>query len=151
MNIEDRDDRYMIGIRIIKTVNGVPYEGEVIKYCDQYYKIKYSDNDVEDLTHYQVTKYLKNKPLRQRQRKRNRKRSSLVQTNLWGQQLDSFECEYFGDFYPSRVRSNSIIVTYQNIGQQPQFSWEYKSLEMSKAFRDSKTSVALYTETGLNQ
>ena len=70
-NIEDREDRFIIGAKIIKKFSGVAYEGHIIKYEDQYYKIKYSDGDSEDLTHYQVSRFLKNKP-KNRQRRRNR-------------------------------------------------------------------------------
>ena len=141
----------MVGTKIIKRFNGVAYEGYISKYHERFYVIKYSDGKTEQLTHYKVSKSLKNKIKKGRQRRRNRARSSLVQSNLWGERIASNDSESFGDIFPISIERNHIIVTYQNIGQQPQFSHFNKSEETSKAFRGSNASLAMYTETGLNQ
>ena len=93
---------------------------------------------------------------RQRRRKRQvetiqRFKNNLVQTNLKGEQIPTKDSEFFGHFYPDRINTNCSIITYQNIGQQPRFGFTFKSKETSKAFKNSKASVAMYNETGLNE
>lgn len=46
----------MIGTKIKKDFNGVKYKGYIKKYNDLFYKIKYLDNDQEDLNHYKVSR-----------------------------------------------------------------------------------------------
>jgi len=112
--IEEREDRFIIGTRIIKKFSGVPYEGKIVGYNGQWYRVKFTDDDKEDLTHYQIRIRLKNRIKMPRERRRKRQRDTLVQTNLRGQQLPSSDSEIFGHAYPTRINDNCSIITYQN-------------------------------------
>ena len=69
IQIKKRNDKFKLGTRFIRKINNVPYEGKVIGHRDQYYEVIYSDNDNEELTHYQIRILLKNKIKTGRERK----------------------------------------------------------------------------------
>ncbi len=50
--------RYNIGTPIIKKFNGIPYNGNVVSDNGRWYKIKYEDDDEEELTHREMTTYV---------------------------------------------------------------------------------------------
>jgi hypothetical protein len=49
---------YNVGTSLIKYWEGIPYTGKITSNTGQYYKVKYDDNDEEELTHREVTKYV---------------------------------------------------------------------------------------------
>ena len=48
--------RYDIRTPIIKNFNGIPYNGNVVSDNGCWYKIKYEDDDEENLTHHEMKK-----------------------------------------------------------------------------------------------
>ena len=54
--------QYLIGTRIIKEFEGVPYKGTVIFFNGTYYQILYSDKDCKEFMEAQVRQHLKNPP-----------------------------------------------------------------------------------------
>jgi hypothetical protein len=57
-NKKTTNGKHPIGTRLIKYWDGKPYMGMVISNTGTYYKIKYEDNDEEELNHTEVTKYI---------------------------------------------------------------------------------------------
>jgi hypothetical protein len=57
-NKKTTNERHPIGTRINKNWDGKPYMGTVISNTGTYYKKKYEDNDEEELSHTEVTKYM---------------------------------------------------------------------------------------------
>ena len=57
----------------------------------------------------------------------------------------------FWHLYPSIPNDNFSIITFQNTGQQPRFSSQWKSVQTAKAFEISKASVTFYTKCSLNE
>ena len=121
----DGNDIYVLGTKIIKKFNGVPYEG-IVQYYDKinkWYKIRYEeDGDEEEMDHNEVTKHLKFKKQsrKRRQRARSRKnKNSGGQRNLQGELIAEKDSDVFGDEYPEQIAENCSIITYQNVGQQP--------------------------------
>ena len=76
---------------------------------------------------------------------------NLVQSNLQGEQIPAKDSKLFGHSYPMGINNNYSIITYQNTDQQSQYGNIWKSREISRAFKNSRASVAIYTETGLNE
>ena len=76
---------------------------------------------------------------------------NLIQSNLQGEQIPAKDSEMFGHSYPTRINNNYSIITYQNTSQQPKYGNSYKSKETLRAFKNSRSSVAMYTEIGLNE
>ena len=74
----------------------------------------------------------------------------LVQTDMHGFNLSEKDSEVFGHNYPKKPFENSSIITFQNVGQLPQSMYGRKSIQMSKAFKDSKANIALYAEPSSN-
>ena len=146
---EDQDqitNRYRIGTKILKRFeDGHVYKGEVVSYNGSFYRIYYNvDNDSEDMDHSKVKKYLKYKQTTQSSG------SSLVQRTLTGDQITIINSEIFGHEYPSKPNDNCTIITFQNIGPQPQSAYLLTANLTAHAFKVSKASVALYSEYGLN-
>jgi hypothetical protein len=50
--------RYDIGTTLTKSWEGIPYNGKIISDNGRWYKVQYDDNDEEQLTHREVTKYV---------------------------------------------------------------------------------------------
>lgn len=50
--------RYDVGTTLTKSWDGIPYTGKIISDNGRWYKIKYDDDDEEQLTHREVTKYV---------------------------------------------------------------------------------------------
>ena len=157
-NIEERTDKFIIGTKVIIKINKVPYEGKIIGYKNSYYKIRYNDDKETELSHQKVSSNLKDQILTSRQRRRKRQVDlverqvkNLVQSNLQGEQIPAKDSELFGHSYPTRINNNCSIITYQNTGQQPKYGFYWKAKETSRAFKNSRASVAMYTETGLNE
>ena len=130
----------------------------MIGYENKHYKIKYNDEEEVKMTHQEIKINLKYQTLTSRQRRKKRQvetiqryKNTLVQTNLRGEQIPAKDSEFFGHSYPARIHTNCSIITYQNIGQQPRIGFNFKSRETSKAFKNSRASVAMYNETGLNE
>jgi hypothetical protein len=48
-----------VGTRLTKYRDGKPYLGTVVNNTDTYYKIKYDDNDEEEMNHTEVTKHIR--------------------------------------------------------------------------------------------
>ena len=144
---EDQDqitNRYRIGTKILKRFDdGHVYEGAVVGYNGSFYRIYYNaDNDSEDMDHSEVKKYLKYK------RTTQSSGSSLVQRTLTGDQITLIDSETFGHEYPSKPNDNCTIITFQNIGPQPQSAHSLTANLTAQAFKVSKASVALYAEHG---
>ena len=117
IDVENRTDKFIIGTKIIKKLNGVPYEGKVIGYNKSKYKIRYTDNDEEELGHQTVQSSLKNLIRTSRQKRRKRQIETLVQSNLRREQIPAKDSELFVHSYPTRIITNCCIITYQNTGQ----------------------------------
>ena len=146
--LECNNNIYICGTKIIKNFEGVLNEGYVKSYdsVSKRYRIMYEEREEEYMTHNEVKNHLKSKRIR-RGRVRTRNISSLRgQTNLFGDVLSSSDSNKFGDEFPEHPNENCSIITYQNIGQQPESAYERKSRETAKAFKMSKASIALYTE-----
>lgn len=114
-----------------------------------YCKITYSDGDQEELDHDEVNNFLENKNADNYETEQGNERR-LVQTNMHGFNLSEKDSEVFGHNYPKKPFENSSIITFQNVGQLPQSMYGRKSIQMSKAFKDSKANIALYAEPSLN-
>lgn len=143
--------KFMIGTKIIKKFNDVPYEGQIIGYDGKYYCVHYaSNNNIKDMTQSQVQRHLKNRQPRRCKRytfsgKRYR------QKTLLGEILQEKDSEAYGHNYPQRNRPNCSLITYQNIGKQDQSYNTQRSKDVARVFKASQASVALYAETGLNE
>ena len=74
----------------------------------------------------------------------------FVQTDLHGERMPEKDSKAFGRNYPNKPFDNSSIITFQNIGRLPKSAFGHKSIQMSKAFKDSKASIALYAEPSIN-
>ena len=138
---------YFSGTKIIKMFEGVYNEGTVKYYKSENkkYRVVYENGEEEDLTHNEIKNNLKVKR-RRRGRVRTRNITSVYgQRNLHGEVLTSKDSDTFGDEFPKSPETNCSIITYQNIGQQPQSRYERKAIETSKAFRMSKASIACNT------
>ena len=61
------------------------------------------------------------------------------------------DSDVFGHNYPISPGDNSTIITFQNTGPQPASSYAHKAVQIARAFKESKASVALYAETSLNE
>ena len=149
--LECNNNIYICGTKIIKNFEGVINEGYVKSYdsVSKRYRIMYEEREEEYMTHNEVRNHLKSKRIR-RGRGRTRNISSLNgQTNLFGDVLSSSNSNKFGDEFPEHPNENCSIITYQNIGQQPESAYERKSRETAKAFKMSKASIALYTELSI--
>ncbi len=84
----------------------------------------YEEREEEFMTHNEVKKHLKSKRIR-RGRVRTRNISSLRgQRNLFGDLLSLSDSNTFGDEFPESPAENCSIITYQNIGQQPELAYE---------------------------
>ena len=144
---EQLTSRYRIGTKILKRFeDGKLYEGKVVGYKDNFYRIYYdADNDSEDMDHDEVRKYLKYK------RTTQSVGSSLVQRTLAGDVITIIDSETFGHEYPSKPNDNCTVITFQNIGPQPQSAYSITANLTATAFKVSKASVALYAEHGLNE
>jgi hypothetical protein len=57
-NEEDNSNKFSIGTLITKYWEGTPYTGIVTGNTGKYYKIRYKDNDEEELNHTEVRKYM---------------------------------------------------------------------------------------------
>jgi hypothetical protein len=56
-NTTDKTRQHSIGTKVMKYWNGLPYQGIVTNNKGKYYRIRYEDNDEEELNHGEVTKY----------------------------------------------------------------------------------------------
>ena len=70
----------------------------------------------------------------------------LVQTDLHGDTIPEKDSEVFGHNFPVKLFDNCSIITFQNIGGLPRNLRSFKNHQMSKAFKESKASIALYAE-----
>jgi hypothetical protein len=50
--------RFDVGTSLIKYWDGIPYNGKITSKTGRYYQVKYGDNDEEELTHREVSKYV---------------------------------------------------------------------------------------------
>jgi hypothetical protein len=50
--------RFDVGTSLIKYWDGIPFSGKIASNTGRYYKVKYDDNDEEQLTHREVSKYV---------------------------------------------------------------------------------------------
>lgn len=107
----------------------------------------YNNGEEEDLSQSEIRTNLKSK---RRRRNRTRNNTSLLgQRNLHSKVPSSKDSDAFGDEFPKSPEENCSIITYQNIGQQPQQRYDKKAINTSKAFKKSKVTVALYTELSI--
>jgi hypothetical protein len=58
-NKNTTNGKHSIGTELTKFWDDKPYTGTVISNTDTYYKIKYDDNDKEEMNHIEVTKYIR--------------------------------------------------------------------------------------------
>ena len=100
--------QYLIGTRIIKEFEGVPYKGTVIFFNGTYYQILYSDKDCEEFSEAQVRQHLKNPPPRQQKRYRI-SGPRFMQTTLSGKILDEKDSEVFGHNFPARTKITVLL------------------------------------------
>ena len=137
----------------MKKLNGVVLEGQVTVYNSNRdeYKIRYVDGSEENMNHRQVNSYIKRHKRNRRSIVRNAAKATpvLEQTNLYGETLSAKDSNTFGDVYPKQPEENCSIITYQNTGQQPFYRYDMKAIKTSKAFRESKASIALYAEVSI--
>ena len=70
----------------------------------------------------------------------------LTQANLHGIAISASDSEHFGHNFPSTPGTNTTIVTFQNIGQQPNDATTSKSTHNDRAFRSSNAGVALFAK-----
>ena len=75
----------------------------------------------------------------------------LTQSNLHGVAISASDSEHFGHNFPSTPGTNTTIVAFHNIGQQPNYATKSKSTHNARAFRSSNAGVALFAEHGLNE
>ena len=75
----------------------------------------------------------------------------LAQANLDGISISVSDSEHFGHNFPLILSTNTTIVTFQNIGQQPNEATKSKSTHTNRAFRSSNVSMALFAKYGLNE
>ena len=154
-NNRDRNDtednpRFRIGTAILKVFDGITFRGTISKRFDgMFYTITYSDGDHEEMDHEEVERLLENRNADNYETGQNNTRT-LVQTDMHGYSLPEKDSEAFGHNYPSRPFDNSSIITFQNIGRLPRSAFGHKSIQMSRAFRDSKANIAMYAEPSLN-
>ena len=137
-----------------KKFGAINYNGFIRSYDEskKKYVVQYKNrNDTEDLSHNEVTKIIDTDPTRRRRRDRIRNRTNLDQQDLHGETLTAKDSDVFGNNYPEIPNNNSTIITFQNIGQQPQSKYDYKSIATSKSFRASHANIALYAEISLNE
>ena len=80
-----------------------------------------------------------------------RNRTNLDQEVLHGDSLAVKDSDTFGNIYLESLNNNLTIITFQNVGQQPYWKYNYKSIETSKAFRASHANITLYAEISLNK
>jgi hypothetical protein len=50
--------KHPIGTTITKCWNGIPYTGTIISHNGIYYKVKYDDNNEEELNHNEINRYM---------------------------------------------------------------------------------------------
>ena len=91
--------KFLRGTKIIKKFHGVPYEGTVMSYDGEFYKIRYTDGDEEELSQHEVQIHLKNKQPRRRKQKFY-KAVKYRQTTMTGKILDVKDSEAFGHIFP---------------------------------------------------
>jgi len=77
--------------------------------------------------------------------------SRLTQSTLQGTSLAAADSEAFGHPFPNSPATNCSIVTFQNIGPQPQFTHSSRSSRNSTAFSTSHASLSLLAEHCLNE
>ena len=77
--------------------------------------------------------------------------NSLAQANLDWTAISASDTEHFGHNFISTPVTNTTIVTFQNIGQQPNEATKSKSTHNALAFRSSNAGVAMFAEHGLNE
>ena len=70
----------------------------------------------------------------------------IGQTNLHGEILSAKDSNVFGHNFPTKPDENCSIVTFQNVGKQPKSIYKHKGCQTSQAFRESKASIAMYSE-----
>jgi hypothetical protein len=58
-NKNTTNGKHPIGTRLTKYWDDKPYTGTVMSNTDKYYKIKYDDNDEEEMNHTEVTKHIR--------------------------------------------------------------------------------------------
>ena len=59
MRLRKRDYGMLVGAEVRKKFGNQWFDGEVIKYDDSYFRVKYSDGDKEDMTYSELRKWLK--------------------------------------------------------------------------------------------
>ena len=69
---DDGSPRFKLGTKVYKLFDGIQYEGKIIAYDANacLYKIRYEDNDEEEMYHIEVSKHLKPIPRNKRKNKR---------------------------------------------------------------------------------
>ena len=134
--------KYPRGTKIIKRWNGVPYKGTIQSYDREFYKIRYTGGDEEELSQYKVCIYQKNNQPRTRKRKFY-KGVRYWQTTMSGKILDVEDSKVFGRNFPKQITEFSTLVTFQNLGKQDESGDTMNSKAVAYAFRNSKAGVAL--------
>ena len=141
--------RFKVGTAVLSVFDGTTFRGKITRRFDgMYYKIKYSDGDGEELNHEEVEQRLENKNANNFET--GRESRGFVQTDMHGDCMPEKDSEAFGHNYPKKPFDNSSIITFQNIGRLPKSAFGHKSVQMSKAFKDSNANIALYAEPSIN-
>jgi hypothetical protein len=111
---EDEDkDKFSIGTKITKNWSGIPYIGSVTENTGKYYKIRYEDNDEEELNHTEVEKY------RKKNRGEGRMISEIGQRMQIRKRLGDWNktaasSERIWQFYFRSIKKNYTEVTEKN-------------------------------------
>ena len=81
----------------------------------------------------------------------NSQHRHLTQTTLLGVPLREADSEAYGHVFPTKPSPNSSIVTFQNIGPQPQLGSTSRAQFNSRSFSKCNSSISLYAEPCLNE
>jgi len=73
-----------------------------------------------------------------------------TKANLHVIAISASDSEHFGHNFHLVPGTNTTIVTFQKIGQQPNETTKSKSIHIARAFRSSNAGMALFAEHGLN-
>jgi hypothetical protein len=153
-------DKFSIGTTITKYWGGVPYTGTVTSNIDKYYyKIRYEDNDEEELNHSEVAKYMKKHKGEGRttgeigQRMRLKKRlgdwniSATNSERIWPFYYSISKDILYRSYREEWHQNNEI--QYNSHNRNKNYTYQYKLTENTKSIlEDAVLTDVMGTETG---
>ena len=142
---------YQDGTQVARVFGDQIYKGRVKYYKSPYYRIEYCDQDIQDMTAKKVDRHLHNKSIRRYQKWKDLQVKRFKQQTMDGHILEHEDAEAFGNLYPTKIQSEHMIITFQNISPQTQYGNTDKAKITNKALKESQARVAMYAEIGLNE